>query len=416
MTVKITPSPDLDEIRQVIADYIQELSDKLWTLNKQIHDEPEIAFEEFKAQQHISAFLESQGHGVQRGAYNLPTAFESTHGTGGRCVNFNAEYDALPGLGHACGHNLIATAGVAAYLALSFVLDRYGIEGRTQLLGTPAEEDGGGKVLLLDAGAYKDADVSLMIHPMIEADYQHQGTLGSAGPSSIAVTDLVAEYKGSSAHAAANPWDGINALDALVASYNNVSMLRQQIKPDERIHGCIMEAPRFTNAIPDCTQVKYTVRSASMESLGQLTSRVRSCIEAGATATGCEVAVKENFAYADLWVNQPLCSLFKQQMDTLDVPISMPSEGEIIGGSTDMGNVSQAVPGLHGIIGIPTPPGTSMHNRSFAEAAGTVEAHERILEAAKAMAVTGWSILVDDSLFARVRKDFQQRTSKSCKS
>ncbi|KAI8681073.1 Peptidase M20 domain-containing protein 2 [Fusarium keratoplasticum] len=415
MTVKITPSPDLDEVRQVIADYIQELSDKLWTLNKQIHDEPEIAFEEFKAQQHISAFLQSQGHQVQRGAYNLPTAFESKHGTSGRCVNFNAEYDALPGLGHACGHNLIATAGVAAYLALSFVLDKYDIKGKTQLLGTPAEEDGGGKVLLLDAGAYKDVDVSLMIHPMIEADYQHQGTFGSAGPSSIAVTDLVAEYKGSSAHAAANPWDGINALDALVASYNNVSMLRQQIKPDERIHGCIMDAPRFTNAIPDCTQVKYTVRSASMKSLNQLTSRVRSCIEAGATATGCEVAVKENFAYADLWVNQPLCSLFKQQMDILGVPISMPSEGETIGGSTDMGNVSQAVPGLHGIIGIPTPPGTSMHNRTFAEAAGTVEAHERILEAAKAMAVTGWSIMVDDGLFARIKKDFQQRRLKSCK-
>ncbi|RSL87646.1 hypothetical protein CEP52_015477 [Fusarium oligoseptatum] len=413
MAIKITPNPSFDEVRQAVTAYIQGLAGDLWTLNKQIHDEPEIAFQEFKAQQHISTFLQSQGHQVRQGAYNLPTAFESTHGTGGRCINFNAEYDALPGLGHACGHNLIATAGVAAYLALSFVLDRYGIEGRAQLLGTPAEEDGGGKILLLGAGAYKDADVSLMIHPMIEADYQHQGTLGSAGPSSIAITDLIVEYKGSSAHAAANPWDGINALDALVASYNNISMLRQQIKPDERIHGCIMEAPRFTNAIPDCTKVKYSIRSPSMESLGKLTRRVRSCIEAGATATGCEVVVKEELAYADLWVNQPLCSIFKQQIDTLGVPISMPKEGEIIGGSTDMGNVSQAVPGLHGIIGIPAPPGTSMHNRSFAAAAGTVEAHERILEAAKAMAMTGWSILVDDGLFARVGKDFQQRRSKS---
>ncbi|KAM0418736.1 hypothetical protein ACHAPT_012334 [Fusarium lateritium] len=415
MTVKITSNPDLDEVRQVIANYIQGLADDLWTLNRQIHDEPEIAFQEFKAQQHISSLLQSQGHRVQQGAYNLLTAFESKHGNGGRCVNFNAEYDALPGLGHACGHNLIATAGVVAYLALSFVLDRYGIEGRTQLLGTPAEEDGGGKILLLDAGAYKDADVSLMIHPMIEAEYRHQGTFGSAGPSSIAVTDLIAEYQGSSAHAAANPWCGVNALDALVASYNNVSMLRQQIKPDERIHGCIMQAPRFTNAIPDSTTVKYTVRSANIESLNKLTRRVRSCIEAGATATGCEVTTKEELAYADLWVNQPLCSMFKKQMDTLGVPISMPGKGETIGGSTDMGNVSQAVPGLHAIIGIPAPPGSSMHNRSFAEAAGTLEAHRRILEAAKAMAVTGWSILVDDGLFAQIRKDFQLSKSKSCK-
>jgi metal-dependent amidase/aminoacylase/carboxypeptidase family protein len=244
---------------------------------------------------------------------------------------------------------------------------------------------------------------------MAEDEFRHQGTFGSTGSSSIAVTDLVAEYCGTSAHASANPWDGINALDALVGSYNNISMLRQQIRPDERIHGCIMQAPRFTNAIPECTKVKYSIRSANIKTLDQLSQRVRRCIEAGATATGCEVVVKEELAYADLWVNKALSLLFKQQMDALGVPVSLAEKGDNLGGSTDMGNVSQTVPGLHALIGIPASPGTSIHNRAFTEAAGTVEAHERILEAAKAMALTAWSILVDDDVFAQIAKDFQDR-------
>ncbi|KAM5349225.1 hypothetical protein ACJ41O_005732 [Fusarium nematophilum] len=306
---------------------------------------------------------------------------------------------------------MIATAGISAYLALSYILDKYGVEGRAQLLGTPAEEDGGGKILMLDAGAYKGVDVSLMIHPMTEAEFRRQGTVGSTGASSIAVTDLIAEYRGTSAHASADPWDGVNALDALVGSYNNISMLRQQIKPDERIHGCIMEAPKFTNAIPECTKVKYSVRSTSIKTLQKLSQRVRRCLEAGATATGCEVIVKEELAYADLWVNKPLSLLFKQQMDALGVPVSLPGKDDNIGGSTDMGNVSQAVPGLHAMVGIPAPPGTYIHNRTFAEAAGTVEAHERVLEAAKAMALTAWSILVDDPMFTQIKRDFQERCS-----
>lgn len=244
---------------------------------------------------------------------------------------------------------------------------------------------------------------------MTKAEFRQQGTLGSTGSSSIAVTDLVAEYRGTSAHASANPWDGVNALDALVGSYNNISMLRQQIRPDERIHGCIMQAPKFTNAIPECTKVKYSVRSANIKSLDKLSQRVRRCIEAGATATGCEVTIKEELTYADLWVNKSLSLLFKQQMDALGVPVSLAEEGENIGGSTDMGNVSQAVPGLHALIGIPAPPGTSIHNRAFTEAAGTVEAHERVLEAAKAMALTAWAILVDDDVFAQIEKDFRER-------
>ncbi|KAF5989725.1 amidohydrolase AmhX [Fusarium bulbicola] len=406
MTLLSKPSISVEDVRNTIDTYIRSLSDELYALNKQIHDEPEIAFQEFKAQTHISDFLEKQGHTVQRGAYNLPTSLESIYGSKGRCVNFNAEYDALPGLGHACGHNLIATASIAAYLALTHALNKYDVNGRAQLLGTPAEEDGGGKILLLDAGAYDKADLSLMIHPFVEDQFRPDGTIGSAGQSSIAIIDLIAEFRGTSAHASGNPWDGINALDALVASYNNISMLRQQIKPDERIHGCILQAPKITNAIPEYTKVKFSIRSPKMNSLKKLSQRVRKCLEAGGLATGCEVQITEDLAYADLWVNDPLCSLFKDHMKSFGISLSQGSQSESIGGSTDMGNISQAIPGLHGIIGIPAPKGTFPHNHAFEEAAGTTEAHLRILGAAKGMALTAWSAIVDDKVFIEIQENF----------
>ncbi|KAI1055893.1 hypothetical protein LB506_009166 [Fusarium annulatum] len=409
MTLLSKPSISMEDVRNTIDTYIKGLSDNLYILNKQIHDEPEIAFQEFKAQTHISDFLERQGHAVQRGAYNLPTSLESIYGSKGRCVNFNAEYDALPGLGHACGHNLIATASIAAYLALTHTLNKYGVDGRAQLLGTPAEEDGGGKILLLNARAYEKADLSLMIsHPFVEDQFRPNGTIGSAGQSSIAIVDLIAEFRGTSAHASGNPWDGVNALDALVASYNNISMLRQQIKPDERIHGCILQAPKITNAIPEYTKVKFSIRSPKMNSLKNLSQRVRKCLEAGGLATGCEVEITEDLAYADLWVNDPLCSLFKGHMDSLGISLSQGSQQDNIGGSTDMGNVSQAIPGLHGIIGIQAPPGTFPHNYAFEEAAGTKEAHLRILGAAKGMALTAWSAIVDDKVFAEIQDHFEK--------
>ncbi|CVK96234.1 hypothetical protein FPRO06_11842 [Fusarium proliferatum] len=408
MRILPKPSISMEDVRNTIDTYIKGLSDELYTLNKQIHDEPEIAFQESKAQTHISNFLEKQGHAVQRGAYNLPTSLESIYGSKGRCVNFNAEYDALPDLGHACGHNLIATASIAAYLALAHALSKYDVNGRAQLLGTPAEEDGGGKVLLLDAGAYEKADLSLMIHPFVEDQFRPKGTIGSAGQTSIATADLIAEFRGTSAHASGNPWDGINALDALVASYNNISMLRQQIKPDERIHGCILQAPKITNVIPEYTKVKFSIRSPKMNSLKKLSERVRKCLEAGGLATGCEVEITEELAYADLWVNNPLCSLFKGHMESLGVSLSQGSQHENIGGSTDMGNVSQVIPGLHGVIGIKAPPGAFPHTHAFTEAAGTKEAHLRILGAAKGMALTAWSAIVDDEVFAEIQDDFEK--------
>ncbi|KAL4750523.1 hypothetical protein BDW72DRAFT_203795 [Aspergillus terricola var. indicus] len=320
------------------------------------------------------------GYQLTRHAYGLRTAFEAISGKGGRMVNFNAEYDALPGIGHACGHNLIATAGVTGFIALSYALKQFGIEGRVQLLGTPAEEDGCGKIDLLNAGAYDKVDVSLMT-PMSDAEYTDRDVLGSAGFSSVASYNLQATYHGVSAHAGATPWDGINALDALASTYVNISMLRQHIRPTERIHGAILEAPKPTsNAIPALTRVEYTTRSPTSRGAKKLGDRVRRCMEAGALATG---------SYGCNW----------RQI--------LKSEGPIAA-ATDQGNVSYAVPALHAAIGIPVDDGSKHHTAGFTKAAGTAVAYERAVVSGRAMAMTGWDVLTNDVLYERVKQDFEK--------
>ncbi|KAL3484517.1 major facilitator superfamily domain-containing protein [Aspergillus germanicus] len=387
---------DTNQARKIVNEFIAESGPSLRHLSISIHEHPELAYEEHYAHDTITKFLGDHKANVTHSAYGLKTAFEATAGTGGRCVNFNAELDALPGLGHACGHNLIAMASVAGFLALRRLLEKSGAPGHVQLLGTPAEEDGGGKIELLNAGAYKDVDVSLMIHPMSDKPYTQSGAIGAAGQRSIACFDLICTYSGVSAHAGANPWEGINALDAVVAAYNNISMLRQQIEPQERIHGAIIQAPKVTNAIPANTVTKYTIRSPTMKGAVALGGRVRKCLEAGALATGCSYSIEETPIYADLRINEPLCEEFRSCMQAESENILTLDE-DVMCGSTDQGNVSYAVPALHGVIGIPVANGAQNHTNEFCEAARTAEAHEIILKAAAAMAMTGWAILTDDA-------------------
>ncbi|KAL3450814.1 major facilitator superfamily domain-containing protein [Aspergillus insuetus] len=391
---------DTANARKTIDESIVKLASSLRQLSINIYDHPELAYEEYYAHHTISTFLDDHQINITRSAYGLKTAFEATAGTGGRCVNFNAELDALPELGHACGHNLIALASIAGFLALRGLLKKSGIPGRVQLLGTPAEEDGGGKIELLNAGAYKDVDVSLMIHPMSDKPYKQSGTIGAAGQRSIACFDMICTYTGVSAHAGANPWEGVNALDAVVAAYNNISMLRQQIEPQERIHGAILQAPKVTNAIPASTVTKYTIRSPTMKGAVSLGERVRKCFQAGAIATGCTYSIDKTPIYADLRINEPLCQEFRKQMESQGERLVTIDE-DVMCGSTDQGNVSYAVPALHGIIGIPVANGAQNHTKEFCDAAKSAEAHEIVLKAAAAMAMTGWAILTDDAFYAK---------------
>lgn len=241
---------------------------------------------------------------------------------------------------------------------------------------------------------------------MADGEFVDQNVIGIAGRSSIACFDIICTYEGVSAHAGANPWEGVNALDAIVSAYNNVSMLRQQMRPDERIHGAIMQAPKITNAIPEHTQTKYTIRSPTIQGAKALGDRVRRCLEAGALATGCQFNLEQSKAYADLLVNQPLSEEYSKCMEDQGERI-LGSDNKPIPASTDQGNVSHVLPALHGIIGIPASDGSKNHTHGFAAVSGTEEAYLRTVKAGKAMAMTGWTILTDDDFYGRVTQAFE---------
>lgn len=285
---------DVEKARNIINSHLDELDSSLHnTINKSLHAHPETAYKEFFAHETITNYLEHQGFAVKRHTYGLETSFEAEMGSGGRQVVVCAEYDALPDIGHACGHNLIATSSIAAFLGAARVLSELKIPGRLRILGTPAEEGGGGKAKLIDAGAFnppEDIAAAIMAHPTAA----HQGGSGN-GSSGLAGFKLIAshkfrvEFRGKTAHAAGEPWKGVNALDAAVAAYSNVALLRQQIQSDERIHGVIEVGGTVPNVITDYTRMNWNVRSPTIDRADELLKRVKSCLEAGAAATGCEI-------------------------------------------------------------------------------------------------------------------------------
>ena len=252
----------------------------------QIHEDPELGYEEFHAHDNIVAFIQAQGLEVTSHTYGVETSFMSEYGTGGRVVAFNDEYDALPGIGHACGHNLIATGSIAAYLGAVAVLKKNSLRGRVRLIGTPAEEGGGGKLKLINAGAYEDVDACLMTHPF---SLKENVTYGAC----MASAKFRATFTGKPAHAAAAPHEGINALDAAVLAYNGTSMLRQQIKPDQRIQGVLLEGGQRANIITPKSVLDYNVRGSTLEDTKALQARVVKCFEGAAIATGCKVEFLE---------------------------------------------------------------------------------------------------------------------------
>lgn len=276
-----------------VSQGIKGCRDALWSMNSTIYDNPELGYNEVVAHDTITACLEKQGFQVKKHAYDIATSFEAEFGEGGRLVIFCAEYDALPDIRHACGHNLIATSSVAAFLGLAQAIKESNIQGRIRILGTPAEEGGGGKVKLLEAGAFDDNPAAaIMMHPT-SAHVLPPHITGVAGVKFVASLKLRVEFHGHSAHAGGAPWEGRNALDAAVAAYTSVSMLRQQIHPDERIHGVIEDGGKSPNVIPSHTKMNWYIRSPTVARGSELLSRVKACFEAAATATGCTLTYTE---------------------------------------------------------------------------------------------------------------------------
>lgn len=293
-TTKGTTHGDFDVLRKCAIETIDTANDKLHELNKQIHGRPELAYKEYFAVDTICNFLESQGYPVTRGTYGLETSFTSEVASDdGPLVVICAEYDALPNIGHACGHNLIATSSIAAFLGAASTVQKLKVPGRIRLLGTPAEEGGGGKVKLIEAGAFKeDIAASIMCHPLARHQFP-EAYSGLAGLRFIASYKFKVEYRGKPAHAAGEPWNGVNALDAAVATYNNISLLRQSMRPDERVHGVFEDGGTVPNIITDYTRMNWYVRSPSMKRCKALMDKTRKCCEAAALSTGCELSYIE---------------------------------------------------------------------------------------------------------------------------
>jgi amidohydrolase len=373
---------------------IDEASSSLRALSLSIHGQPELGYEEHHAHQVLTDYLEGAGFEVVRSAYGLPTAFRAVAGSGGPSVAVLCEYDALPAIGHACGHNLIAAAGVAVALGLRAGLE--GREGTVVVLGSPAEErGGGGKIRLIQAGAFEDLDAAVMLHP---------GMADRAAGQALAHRVLSVEFHGRASHAAGAPWLGLNALDAMILAFSALGLLRQQLQPSYRVHGVITHGGDSPNIIPERTAALLQVRAPTSKEVEPLRGRVLACFEGAATQTGCRLEHSwSDLPYEDLVQNPVLAGAYTRHFESAGGKILPPN----VGGSTDMGNVSHVLPALHPHFRIPTPEGQGNHTRGFAEAAGTPEAHEAAMRAAGALALAALEVYLDGGVRQAMRKAFE---------
>ncbi|MCU1352815.1 MAG: abgB [Acidimicrobiales bacterium] len=386
---------DVERVKERLDAIVDEHADVLVEASHRIHAHPELAWEEHEAHDVLTGVLEGAGVEVERHAYGLDTAFVARAGTSGPTVAVLCEYDALPGIGHACGHNIIGTAGLGAGIAAARLADELG--GRIVILGTPAEEGGGGKVVMAERGALDGVDAAMMVHP---------AGLDLPSFGAIAIQQVHVTYHGKAAHAAAAPQAGRNALDAAVLGYVNVAALRQHIRPDERIHGIFTEAGEAANVVPERASAVWYVRSPTMRRLGTLKERVLMCLEAGATASGCTMEhVWMDPAYANLVDNEPFMELYRHNAARVGRVLADPDVNGNVVGSTDMGNVSHLVPSIHPMIAV-SPPNVAIHTQAFAHHAGAPEGDRAVVDGAKAMAATVADLWLRPDVLADVQASF----------
>ena len=388
-----------NKIHESIKQRIDEVSEELISASHAIHANPELAFKEFFACETLTNALEHHDIKTEKAVYSLETSFEAKLNTdsAGPTVAILAEYDALPGIGHACGHNIIATSALGAALGLHAVAQE--LQGGVRLIGTPAEEKGGGKELMARNGAFEGIDAAMMIHPA--------GTNLASMPC-ICVAEVEVIYHGKSSHASAMPHKGINALDGLLLAYQAISNLRQHIRSTERIHGIITEGGSAPNIVPDRSAGQFYVRAADDKELAQLKPRVQSCFEAGAKGSGCEVEVNwANVDYLDLNTNWPLAELFQEHAESLGREFIPYEEAVKFGaGSTDMGNVSHRLPSIHPMLAV-APPNVVIHNPEFAKWAASEKGDAAVIDGAKALALTAADFLLSTELQDRAKTAYE---------
>ncbi len=394
----------LATLKRDVCAAIDGIAAELVAVSHAIHANPELAFEERFAAALLTKTVEGHGLAVERGAYGVETAYSAEFGpTAAPVMSLLSEYDALPGIGHACGHNIIATAGLGAALGLSKLGTR--LEGRVRYMGTPAEERGNGKEVMAQGGAFEGVDASMMVHP---------AGFDMVTMPCLAIAEVEVVYHGRAAHASAMPFRGLNALDALVSAYQSIAQLRQHIQQTERIHGIIVEGGMAPNIVPERASGRFYVRAKDGVELANLKKRVQACFEAGALATGTRLeALWSRSDALDLKTNWPLAHAYEANAKSLGRELMDPSllpPG--LAGSTDMGNVSHRVPSIHPMIQV-SPPHVVIHNQEFAAYAKSERGDRAIVDGAKALAMTALDFFASAELRTAAKAEFAKSSELS---
>lgn len=378
------------EVRKRVESHRQELIE----LSLRIHSNPELGFHEEKASRWLSEFLEKNDFRVERGIGGLATSLRGSIGQEKPVIALLAEYDALPKIGHGCGHNIIAAASVGAAIASKFLTNE--LRGTIQVLGTPGEEVLGGKISMIETGVFDSVDIAMLVHP---------GVRNMVIIQALACISLETEFFGKAAHAAAHPEQGVNALEAMILSFSSINSLRQHMKENARIHGIITNGGEVANIVPAYCAARFLVRAADNAYLEELKERVLNCFNAASLATGARLKYKwGERTYAPIKNNSTLARLFSYNFESLGRKVE-PFEPRFGFGSTDMGNVSQVVPAIHPSVAIASP-GISTHSQEFAEAAVSEAGNKGLMDAAKALAMTIVDLLSEPETVTQVKEEF----------
>ncbi|WP_042220444.1 M20 family metallopeptidase [Oceanobacillus manasiensis] len=377
---------------------LDHIKQDLINMSDHLYDNPELGDQEYESMKLLTNYLEQQGFQVDKGIVDRPTAFKAEYKgeKPGPKIAYLAEYDALPGVGHGCGHNLIGTMSVGAAVILSKKIDQIG--GSVVVLGTPAEETNGAKVPMSDEGIFSDIDAAMIVHP---------SDLSYSSGDSLAMDAIQFAYKGKSSHAAASPEKGINALDSVIQLFNGVNAIREHVTSDVRIHGIISEGGQAANVVPEYAVAQFYVRAKERNNLNNVVEKVRNIAQGAALMTGTTLEISNyELSYDNMITNKALSDAFNKNLEQVSGKTVLPPKQSY--GSIDMGNVSQVVPAIHPYIGFGEE-GLIAHTQEFADKTITAEGHQTLANGALSLALTGYDLLTDKALYQSIQQEFNSK-------
>ncbi|MFD1038310.1 M20 family metallopeptidase [Virgibacillus byunsanensis] len=376
---------------------IEKIQKNLWDMSQYLYENPELGDQEYQSMKLLTKFLADHNFNIETGIVNRDTAFKAAYKSGkpGPTIAYLAEYDALPGVGHGCGHNMIGTIGVGAGVILSKLVDEIG--GNVVVLGTPAEETNGAKVPMSEEGTFDDVDVAMILHP---------GDQSYESGEALAMDAIQFAYAGKSSHAAASPEEGINALDSVIQLFNGINALREHLPSDVRIHGVISEGGQAANVVPDKAVANFYIRAKERTCLDEVVGKVKNIANGAALMTGATLEISNyELSYDNMITNKALSNVFTQNLhETSEQPIHPAKQGY---GSIDMGNVSHVVPAIHPYIGLHEK-GLIAHTKEFADKTITKEGRQAVADGALSLAQTGYDLIVDKALLTKVQNEFKK--------